>query len=79
MRGLPSAAERDAVYRAWLQSILIQDGAGDLAWMLAANDDKTGHRYEDYDHYTFYCSEDVPSVTEHARDMLSAHTGKIRS
>jgi mannan endo-1,4-beta-mannosidase len=76
VRGLPSAAARDVVYRAWLHSILVQDGAGDLAWMLASTDDETGHRYEDYDHYTFYCAEDVPSVTEHARDMLSRDSGR---
>jgi len=34
--------------------------------MLAATDGQTGNPYEDYDHYTFYSSEDVPSIAEHA-------------
>jgi len=65
-RGLSSATERDLVYRAWLRSILVQEGAGDLAWMLAATDDQTGNPYEDYDHYTFYSAAEVPSIAEHA-------------
>ena len=70
-RGLPSAVERDLVYHAWLRSILLQDGAGDLAWMLASTDDQTGNPYEDYDHYTFYGAGDVPSIAEHAYEMIN--------
>lgn len=62
-------ADRDAIYRAWLDAILEQDGAGSLAWMLASTDDETGEPYEDYDHYTFYGNAEVPSICEHARQM----------
>ena len=70
-RGLPSVAQRDSVYRAWLRSILVQEGAGDLAWMLASTDDQTAKPYEDYDHYTFHSAADVPSIAEHAYEMIN--------
>ncbi len=70
-RGVSSAVERDSVYRAWLRSILVQEGAGDLAWMLASTDDQTAKPYEDYDHYTFYSAADVPSIAEHAYEMIN--------
>jgi mannan endo-1,4-beta-mannosidase len=68
-RGLSSASERDEIYRAWLDSVLAQDGAGDLAWMIASTDDETGERYRDYDRFTFYSGADVPSIRAHALDM----------
>ena len=70
-RGLSSANERDDIYRAWLRAILEQEGAGDLAWMLASADDETGDLYRDYDHFTFYCDADVPSICAHALEMTS--------
>ncbi len=70
-RGLSSASERDFIYRSWLRSILVQKGAGDLAWMLASTDDQTGEPYQDYDRYTFYSAADVPSLAEHAAEMTS--------
>jgi mannan endo-1,4-beta-mannosidase len=68
-RGLSSASERDDIYRAWLRSVLEQDGAGDLAWMIASTDDETGERYPDYDRFTFYGDADVPSICAHALEM----------
>jgi len=69
--GLSSASDRNGIYRAWLRSILLRDGAGDLAWMIASTDDETGALYEDYDHFTFYSDADVPSICEHAIQMGS--------
>jgi len=76
--GLSSAGERDDIYRAWLRSVLEQDGAGDLAWMLASTDDETGERYPDYDHFTFYRDADVPSIRAHALEM-TFHTATPNS
>jgi endo-1,4-beta-mannosidase len=70
-RGLSSASERDDIYREWLRSVLEQEGAGDLAWMIASTDDETGNLYQDYDHFTFYSDADVPSICAHALDMTS--------
>ncbi len=61
--------DRDAIYRAWLETILRQDGAGSLAWMLASTDDETGQPYQDYDHYTFYGGEEIPAIRDHALQM----------
>jgi mannan endo-1,4-beta-mannosidase len=66
-----SASERDDTYCAWLRSILEQEGAGDLAWMIASTDDETGELYPDYDQFTFYSDADVPSICAHALDMTS--------
>lgn len=71
-RGLSSASERDDIYRAWLCSVLEQEGAGDLAWMIASTDDETGEPYPDYDRFTFYSDADVPSIRAHALDMTLA-------
>jgi mannan endo-1,4-beta-mannosidase len=70
-RGLSSASERDDIYRAWLRVVLEQEGAGDLAWMIASTDDETGELYPDYDRFTFYCDADVPSIRAHALEMFS--------
>ena len=69
--GFSSPSERDDIYRAWLRSILEQEGAGDLAWMLASTDDETGELYPDYDRFTFYSDSDVPSICAHALEMTS--------
>jgi mannan endo-1,4-beta-mannosidase len=71
-RGLSSANERDDIYRAWLRRVLEQEGAGDLAWMIASTDHETGELYPDYDHFTFYSDADVPSIRAHALEMTSA-------
>ena len=68
-RGLSSASERDEIYRAWLRSVSEQEGAGDLAWMIASTDDENGEMYLDYDRFTFYCDADVPSICAHAHEM----------
>jgi mannan endo-1,4-beta-mannosidase len=69
---LSSTSERDATYRAWLRCVLEQNGAGDLAWMLASTDDETGELYPDYDHFTLYGDADAPSIRAHALEMTSA-------
>ncbi len=71
-RGLSSASERDYIYRAWLRAVLEQDGAGDLAWMIASTDDETRQLYPDHDRFTFYSDADVPSIRAHALEMTSA-------
>jgi mannan endo-1,4-beta-mannosidase len=68
--GIASKSARNRVYSAWLRAIEEQDGAGDLAWMLAALNDETGEDYPDYDGFTFYSEADVPSICEHARQMI---------
>ena len=70
-RGLSSASERDGIYRAWLRSVLEQEGAGDLAWMIASTDDETGEPYPDYDRFTLYGDADAPSIRAHALDMTA--------
>lgn len=69
--GMTSTSERNRVYSAWLRSILLQEGAGDLAWMIASTDDETGSLYRDYDGFTFYCDADAPSICEHALQMAA--------
>ncbi|MEO8051937.1 MAG: cellulase family glycosylhydrolase [Acidobacteriota bacterium] len=64
--------DRNSIYRAWLDAILEQDGAGDLAWMLASSDDETGALYPDHDHFTFYSDADVPAICAHAHQMTLA-------
>ena len=69
--GIASKADRNRIYSAWLGAIQEQDGAGDLAWMLASTDDETGDPYPDYDGFTFYSDADVPSICEHALQMTA--------
>jgi len=63
--------QREVTYRAWLDAVLLQGGAGDVAWMLASMDDTTGALYPDYDHFTFYQPEDVPAIRDHVAEMLA--------
>jgi mannan endo-1,4-beta-mannosidase len=69
--GMTIGGERDNIYRAWLRSVLEQEGAGDLAWMIASTDDETGELYPDYDQFTFYSDAEVPSICAHALEMTS--------
>jgi mannan endo-1,4-beta-mannosidase len=70
--GIASKTGRNRIYSAWLSAIQQQDGAGDLAWMLASIDDETSEPYQDYDGFTFYSDADVPSICEHAVQMKTA-------
>ena len=63
--GITSKTDRNQIYNTWLRTIEEQDGASDLAWMLASTDDETGQPYPDYDGFTFYSDADVPSICEH--------------
>ena len=72
--GMTIGSRRNAIYEDWLKAILEQDGAGDLAWMLASTDDATGELYQDHDHFTFYCADDVPSIRAHALQMGTGQT-----
>ena len=72
--GIASKTDRDRVYSAWLRAIEEQNGAGDLAWMLASTDDETGQPYPDHDGFTFYSDADVPSICEHMIRFRHAQT-----
>jgi mannan endo-1,4-beta-mannosidase len=52
---------RDSVFGAWLDEVLQRNGSGAALWMLASFMDD-GQLYPDYDHYTVYAAEDVPSI-----------------
>jgi mannan endo-1,4-beta-mannosidase len=60
-----SAAVRDATFRLWLDEVTAAGGAGALLWMIASNMDN-GQRYPDYDGYTVYSADEVPSVVADA-------------
>jgi mannan endo-1,4-beta-mannosidase len=53
--------QRDGVFKAWLDQVLESDGSGAALWMIASLMDN-GQLYPDYDHYTVYAAEDVPSI-----------------
>ena len=72
--GITSKTGRNRIYSEWLRAIEEQDGAGDLAWMLASTDDETGEPYPDYDGFAFYSAADVPSVCEHVIRFRNAQT-----
>jgi len=72
--GITSKSDRNRIYSAWLRAIQEQDGAGDLAWMLASTDDETGEPYSDHDGFTFYSQTDVPSICEHVIRFRHAQT-----
>jgi mannan endo-1,4-beta-mannosidase len=52
---------RDMIFKLWLDQVLQSDGAGAALWMIASVMDN-GQLYPDYDHYTVYAAEDVPSI-----------------
>ena len=72
--GITSKTDRNRIYTEWLRAIEDQDGAGDLAWMLASTDDETGEPYQDHDGFTFYSDVDVPSICEHVIRFRHAQT-----
>ena len=72
--GLTSKSDRNRVYGEWLRAIEEQDGAGDLAWMLASTDDETGEPYADHDGFTFYSDADVPAICDHVIRFRNAPT-----
>ena len=57
--GLPASAERNDVYRAWLETIELEDAAGDLVWMLGLPGQG--------DRYLLIKPEDAPAIRDHAR------------
>ena len=61
-------AQRDAAFKTWLNQVVESAGAGALAWMIASVM-PDGTRYPDYDHYTIYSADDVPSILAYARDV----------
>jgi mannan endo-1,4-beta-mannosidase len=67
--GQSSVLTRNFVYSYWLQTVLSERGAGDLAWMIASVDDLTDKPYPDYDHFTFYSMEEVMSIRDHVLQM----------
>jgi mannan endo-1,4-beta-mannosidase len=61
-----SGEPRDSVFKTWLDQIVASQGAGALLWMIAAVD-SAGRQYPDYDGYTVYQPDQVPSVLAFAR------------
>ena len=53
--------QRDIIFKAWLDQVLQSEGAGAALWTMASQMDN-GQLYPDYDHYTVYAAEDVPSI-----------------
>ena len=58
--------ERDIIFKQWLDQVLRSNGAGAALWMMASVMDD-GQLYPDYDHYTIYSAEDVPSILSFSR------------
>jgi mannan endo-1,4-beta-mannosidase len=56
--GLLSKATRNPVYKEWTDTILKDDGAGSLYWILSDKQDD-GTPYPDFDGYTVYCPSPV--------------------
>jgi mannan endo-1,4-beta-mannosidase len=59
-------ASRDAAFRRWLEEVSAMQGAGALVWMIAG-EGSDGKPYPDFDRYTVYAAEDVPSILDFAR------------
>ncbi len=57
---------RDEVFGQWLSQVDASHGAGAGLWMIAAATE-SGQLYPDYDHYTVYKPEEVPSVVSFGR------------
>jgi mannan endo-1,4-beta-mannosidase len=64
-------ASREAAFQTWLNQVVSSSGAGALLWMIAGTG-SDGQPYPDYDHYTVYSAEDVPSICAFARNALTA-------
>lgn len=69
----PGQPSRDATFRPWLDEVLESEAGGALLWMIAGANDGGG-LYPDYDGYTVYSAEDVPSVVAFARSASSSET-----
>ena len=71
--GIRNTAIREEVYARWLDAILNNGGAGDLVWMLAA-DQNDGTPYPNFDGFTMY-SDSIPEVIlAHAAQMTGKNT-----
>ena len=68
--GWKDQGTRNDVYQEWLDRIYAQNGAGDLFWMLADQQDN-GTPYPDFDRYTIYRSTAPQSVLAHAAQMAA--------
>ena len=69
------AVLRNLAFQAWLDQVVECHGAGALVWMIASTK-PDGQQYPDYDHYTVYAAEDVPSVCAFARSTAPANSAK---
>ena len=56
--GILDKATRNPVYKTWTDTVLKDDGAGALYWILSDKQDD-GTLYPDYDGYTVYCPSPV--------------------
>jgi mannan endo-1,4-beta-mannosidase len=70
--------QRDAVFKVWLDQVSQSQGAGALLWMIASVMDN-GQLYPDYDHYTVYAAEDVPSILAFAHSANQDPTQQASS
>jgi mannan endo-1,4-beta-mannosidase len=68
--GLQDPAIREDAYQSWLDRIYAQAGAGDLFWMLAAEQDDLSP-YPDFDQYTLYSTSAPASIRTHAAQMAA--------
>jgi endo-1,4-beta-mannosidase len=64
-------AAREATFQTWLAQVVASQGAGAMVWMIAG-ENNDGQRYPDYDHYTVYAAEDVPSIRAFAQTAALA-------
>jgi mannan endo-1,4-beta-mannosidase len=73
------SASRDTAFQVWLDQVVASQGAGALLWMIAATT-ADGQQYPDYDYYTVYAAEEVPSLRAFAGQksdtLLERHDGK---
>jgi mannan endo-1,4-beta-mannosidase len=66
--GLRDASSRNAVYAGWLSQFNDRRGAGDLFWMLAAEQDD-GTLYPDFDGFTLYRNSIPEAIVSHVAEM----------
>ena len=71
--GIMDTGVRDGVYQGWLDAIYDQGGAGDLFWMLAAEQDD-GTLYPDFDNFTLYRNSVPEAIVAHAARMTAKNS-----
>jgi mannan endo-1,4-beta-mannosidase len=73
------SASRNATFRNWLDQVVASRGTGALVWMIASTG-SDGQRYPDFDRYTVYAAQDVPSICAFAsapqRPIVASASGE---